>query len=113
MGGFSFDSPDRLWALTLVVGLLVAYVVMQRRRTRYAVRLPGLDLLASIAPRVGWQRHLPAALMLLALAGTTAAFAEPSANVQVPRERATIVVTMDVSASMAATDVSPDRLSAA
>ena len=113
MHGLTFDSPARLWALLVVAALLAAYVVLQRRRTRYAVRLPGLDLLASIAPRLGWRRHVPAALMLLALTGTTAAFAEPSAQVQVPRERATIVVTMDVSASMAATDVSPDRLDAA
>jgi Ca-activated chloride channel family protein len=113
MSGLSFASPGRLWVLALVAGLLVAYVLMQRRRTKYAVRLAGLDLLASIAPRLGWRRHLPAALMLLALAGSTAAFAEPTANVQVPRERATIIVALDVSYSMSATDVSPDRISAA
>ena len=113
MRGLAFDSPERLWLLLLVVALLAAHVLLQRRRSRYAVRLPGLDLLASIAPRLGWRRHLPAALLLLALAGTTAAFAEPTANVQVPRERATIVVALDVSYSMAATDVSPDRITAA
>jgi Ca-activated chloride channel family protein len=113
VNGLAFDSPGRLWALLVVVALLVAHVVLQRRRTRYAVRLPGLDLLASVAPKLGWRRHLPAALMLLALSGTTVAFAEPTAEVQVPREKATIIVTMDVSASMAATDVSPDRLTAA
>ena len=113
MHGLAFNSPSRLWALLAVVALLAAYVAMQRRRTRYAVRLPGLELLASVAPKLGWRRHLPAALMLLALAGTTTAFAEPTANVQVPREKATIIVAMDVSASMAATDVSPDRLDAA
>jgi len=113
MNGLAFDSPGRLWALLVVVALLGAYVLMQRRRSRYAVRLPGLELLASVAPKLGWRRHLPAALMLLALAGTTTAFAEPTANVQVPREKATIIVALDVSASMAATDVSPDRLTAA
>ncbi|MDT7570597.1 MAG: Ca-activated chloride channel [Actinomycetota bacterium] len=113
MSGLSFDSPGRLWVLALVAGMLVAYVLLQRRRNKYAVRLPGLDLLASIAPRLGWRRHLPAALMLLALTSTTAAFAEPRANVQVPRERATIIVALDVSYSMSATDVSPDRITAA
>ena len=113
MNDLAFDSPGRLWLLLGVVALLATYVVLQRRSSRYAVRLPGLDLLASIAPRLGWRRHVPAALMLLALTGTTAAFAQPSANVQVPREKATIIVTLDVSASMAATDVSPDRLTAA
>ena len=113
MDGLTFNSPARLWALVLVAALLVAYVVMQRRRTKYAVRLPGLELLASIAPKLGWRRHLPAALLLLSLTGATAAFAEPSAEVSVPRERATIVVALDVSYSMSATDVSPDRITAA
>jgi len=113
MDGLTFNSPHRLWALVLVGALLVAYVLMQRRRSRYAVHLPGLDLLASIAPKLGWRRHLPAALLLLSLTGATAAFAEPSADVQVPQERATVIVALDVSYSMAATDVTPDRLSAA
>jgi Ca-activated chloride channel family protein len=113
MSGLGFASPGRLWLLVLVPLLLAIYMVLQRRRPRYAVRLPGLDLLAAVAPRLGWRRHLPAALMLIALGTTTAAFAEPTANVQVPRERATVIVTLDVSYSMAATDVSPDRISAA
>jgi Ca-activated chloride channel family protein len=113
MHGLTFESPGRLWALALVAALLVAYLLLQRRRTKYALRLPGLDLLAAIVPRSRWRRHLPAALLLLALTGTTAAFAEPSAEVQVPRERATVVVALDVSYSMSATDVSPDRISAA
>jgi Ca-activated chloride channel family protein len=113
MSGLTFASPGRLWALLLVVALLVTYVLLQRRRIKYAVTLPGLDLLASIAPRLGWRRHLPAALLLLALGGTTAAFAEPTADVQVPRERATVIVALDVSYSMSATDVSPNRITAA
>ena len=107
MHGLTFDSPARLWLLVLVAALLAVYVVLQRRRTTYAVRLPGLDLLASVAPASRWRRHLPAALLLLALTGTTAAFAEPTAQVQVPRERATVVVALDVSYSMSATDVTP------
>jgi Ca-activated chloride channel family protein len=113
MNGLGFASPQRLWLLALIPALLAAYVVLRRRRPRYAVRLPGLDLLAAVAPRAGWRRHIPAALLLLALGGATTAFAEPTANVQVPRERATVIVTLDVSYSMSATDVSPDRISAA
>jgi Ca-activated chloride channel family protein len=113
MNGLGFASPNRLWLLLLIPLLLAGYVVLLRRRPRFATRLPDLDLLASVAPRLGWRRHLPAALLLVALAGTTAAFAEPTADVQVPRERATVIVTLDVSYSMSATDVSPDRISAA
>lgn len=109
----TFASPGRLWLLVAVVAVAAAHVLLQRRRPRFAVRLPGLALLASVAPRVGWRRHVAPAALLLSMTGATAAFAEPRAEVQVPRERATIVVALDVSLSMAATDVDPDRLTAA
>jgi Ca-activated chloride channel family protein len=109
----TFASPGRLWALVAVAGLAMAYVLVQRRAPRYAVRLPGLALLASVAPGLGWRKHVAAALVLLSMTAATAALAEPRADVQVPRERATIVVALDVSLSMAATDVAPDRLTAA
>lgn len=113
MNGLAFSSPSRLLLLLVVAALAVAYVVRQRRASRYALRLPGLDLLASVAPSLGWRRHAAAVGMLLAMTGATAAFAEPTAQVQVPRERATIVVALDVSLSMQATDVDPDRITAA
>ncbi len=109
----TFTSPERLWLLAAVAGLAVAYVLLQRRRSRYAVRLPGLALLASVAPRLGWRTHAASAALLLSMVGATAAYAEPRAEVRVPRERATIVVALDVSLSMAARDVEPDRLTAA
>jgi len=109
----SFASPARLWLLVLVAALAVAYVLLQRRRSRYAVRLPGLALLAAVAPRLGWRKHVASAALLLSMVGATAAFAEPRASVEVPREQATLVVALDVSLSMAATDVDPDRFTAA
>jgi uncharacterized protein (DUF58 family) len=109
----TFTSPERLWLLAAVGALAVAYVLLQRRRSRYAVRLPGLALLASVAPRLGWRKYIASAALLLSMVGATAAFAEPRAQVQVPPERATLVVALDVSPSMAATDVDPDRLTAA
>ena len=110
----SFLAPERLWLLLAVVALLVAYVVLQRRRPTYALRFSELDLLASLVPRsAAWRRHLPAALLLLSLVALTTAFARPQADVQVPRERATIVVALDTSVSMEATDVEPDRIGAA
>ncbi|MEX2291983.1 MAG: VWA domain-containing protein [Mycobacteriales bacterium] len=110
----SFLAPQRLWLLLAILALLVAYVVLQRRRPTYAVRFTELDLLASLVPRsAAWRRHVPAGLLLLSLVALTTAFARPQADVQVPRERATVVVALDTSISMQATDVAPDRLSAA
>ena len=73
-----------------------------------------MDLLANLAPRrAAWRRHVPTALYLAAVAALAIALARPSMVVAVPREEATIVLTMDVSASMRATDVDPTRLAAA
>jgi Ca-activated chloride channel family protein len=109
-----FLAPERLWLLAGVLALLVAYVVLQRRRPAYAVRFTELDLLASLVPRsYAWRRHVPATLLLLSLVALTTAFARPEAEVQVPSERATVVVALDTSVSMEATDVAPDRITAA
>ncbi len=110
----SFLAPSRLWLLLLVAALAVAYVLLQRRKPAFAVRFTDLELLASVAPRSpGWRRHVPAAVLLLSLVALTVAFARPEAEVEVPRERATVVVAIDTSISMEATDVSPDRITAA
>jgi Ca-activated chloride channel family protein len=109
-----FLSPGRLWLLLLVAVLAVGYVVQQRRKPAYALRFSELDLLASVLPRsAAWKRHVPAVLVLLALTALTTAFARPTGEVEVPRERATVVVALDVSLSMLADDVSPDRITAA
>ena len=109
-----FLAPERLWLLLAVALLAAAYVVLQRRRPAHALRFSELDLLASVLPRsAAWKRHVPAALLLLALAALTTAFARPTGQVEVPRERATVVVALDVSVSMQATDVDPDRITAA
>jgi Ca-activated chloride channel family protein len=110
----SFLEGDRLWLLLLVAALLVGYVVVQRQRRPYAVRFTNVDLLASVAPRhPGWRRHLAAGASLLALTLTVMAFAKPARTVEVPRETATVMLALDVSNSMKATDVEPTRLRAA
>jgi Ca-activated chloride channel family protein len=110
----SFASPQRLWLLLAVAALLAIYLYVQRRRSRYAVRFTSLHLLDKVAPdRPGWRRHLPPGLYLIMLGLLVTGFARPSADVQVPRERATVIVAVDVSLSMESTDVDPNRLTAA
>jgi Ca-activated chloride channel family protein len=109
-----FLSSERLWLLLLVAGLAAAYVVLQRRRRHYAVRFTNLDLLASVAPRrPGWRRHLSAGLLGLALVGVVLGLARPVRDERVPKEAATVMLVVDTSVSMEATDVEPDRLRAA
>src|SRR4051812_48465816 len=108
MMGISFLTPWRLLLLFGVLALGVVYVVFQRRRSAYAVRFTNLELLESVAPkRPGWRRHLAAGIQLLALAVLVLAFAQPTHEVKVPRERATVVLAIDTSLSMEATDVAP------
>lgn len=109
-----FLSPIWLLLLAPVALLAVTYVVMALRRSAYAVRFSTLDLLDKVAPKgPGWRRHVPAAALLAMFVLAVTGFARPTAEVQVPRERATIMVAFDVSASMEATDVDPDRFTAA
>src|SRR5579885_2256947 len=110
----TFLSGARLWFLVVVAALIAAYVVMQLRRKEYAVRFTNLNLLDSIAPkRPSWRRHIPAAAFVLSLIALVTAFAQPARPVKVPRERATVVMAIDTSLSMEATDVQPNRLVAA
>jgi Ca-activated chloride channel homolog len=109
-----WESPERLWLLVGVLAMVVGYLLMQRRRSRYAVRFTNLRLLDRVAPnRPAWRRHVPASLFLAMLALLVVGFARPTDEVRVPRERTTVMVAVDVSTSMLATDVPPDRLSAA
>jgi Ca-activated chloride channel homolog len=108
-----------LWPLALLglVGVALAaaaYVLVQRRRAKYAVRFTNLDLLANVVARTPrWRRHVPPALALLALAGLVVGIARPQVAVAVPRQEATVILAMDSSGSMTATDVEPDRMTAA
>ena len=111
----SFGSPLFLLALLIVPAVLVAALWFDRRPARHAVAFTNLDLLASVAEqhRRPWRRWVPLALFLLALAAASTALARPRATVSVTSSRATIVLLVDVSGSMRASDVKPTRLGAA
>jgi Ca-activated chloride channel family protein len=110
----TFLSPAWLLLLLGVVGLAVAYALAQRRRRSYAVRFTNLELLDVVAPeRPGLRRHLPAIALLLGMIALIGALARPARDVRVPKERATVMVALDTSLSMMASDVTPSRVEAA
>jgi Ca-activated chloride channel homolog len=110
----SFASPLRLLLIVVPALLLGAYLLAQRSRRKYALRFTSVDLLASVAPRrPGWQRHISAALMLFAVLALVVGLAGPTRKVRVAKQRGTIMLAIDTSGSMSATDVAPNRLAAA
>ena len=110
----TFESPLFLLTLLAVPLLLGLYLLSQRRRRAYAVRFTNLALLGQVMGKgPGFRRHLPAGLFLLALTGLGLAMARPEALVSVPRARTSVMLTVDVSGSMEASDVQPSRIQAA
>ena len=110
----SFAHPWWFLALIAVVGLAVGYVVVQRRTRKHTLRFANLELLEKVAPkRPSRVRHVPFAVITAALLLLVVALAGPTANTKVPRNRATVMLAIDVSLSMESTDVAPDRLTAA
>jgi Ca-activated chloride channel family protein len=109
----SFQWPLMLWLLLLVPLLVAGYLYLLSRRRRATVRYPSLALIKQAGPGPGWRRHIPPALMLLAFTFLLLAMARPSAEVSLPSRVATVMLVMDVSGSMRATDVNPSRIMAA
>ena len=110
----SFAEPALLWTLLLLPLALLLYLVVQRRRGRVAERFTSLALLPNLAPRSpGWRRHAPAVLYLVALGALLLSLARPQAVIPVRKDESTVVMVMDTSISMVATDVQPNRLTAA
>ena len=109
-----FLWPSNLWLLLALPLVVALYLWLQRRRRKLAVRYASLTLVKEALGRgPGWRRHVPPALFLGALAAMLLAAARPVAMVTLPSAQQTIILAMDVSGSMRATDVQPNRLVAA
>jgi Ca-activated chloride channel family protein len=110
----TFLWPRMLLLLPVVALLAVAYIASQRRRQKYAVRFASLSVVKeALGKGPGFRRHVPPILFLTALAVMVVGMARPTALVVLPSQRATIILTLDVSGSMRAEDVAPTRLAAA
>jgi Ca-activated chloride channel homolog len=110
----TFLAPSWLLLLLVVAALAGGYVLLQSRRRHYAVKFTNLELLQSVAPRrPGWRRHVAAAAVGLGLIALIVGLARPVRSEKVPRDEAIVMLVVDVSASMSATDVSPSRIGAA
>jgi Ca-activated chloride channel family protein len=110
----SFQWPIGLVALLLVPLALAGYILLERRRGNAVARFSNPALYPNlVGRRPGWRRHIPVGFLLAALTALLIGFARPQASVSAPLEKATIVLAMDISRSMAATDVKPTRLAAA
>lgn len=110
----SFREPTVLFGLVLLPAVALAYLAVGRRRVHEAAAWGDPALIAgSLTARPGWRRHLPAALLALAAGLLVVALARPQRTVAAPQRAATVVLVNDVSGSMRAEDVEPDRLTAA
>ncbi|MCK6583140.1 MAG: VWA domain-containing protein [Anaerolineales bacterium] len=110
----SFLWSPLLVLLSIIPFIVVAYILLLRRRRKFAVRYSSLSLVREAASHQTWlRRHLPFALFLLALTSLILALGRPVATVTVPSNQATIILAIDVSRSMCATDISPNRLEVA
>jgi Ca-activated chloride channel homolog len=110
----NFKDPERLWLAVGMLAMGVAYVTLQVRRGRFTARFASPGMMAKLAPRrPGWRRHLSAIAFAALLALLITAFARPGADAKVPRDRATIIIAMDTSGSMVASDIKPNRIEVA
>jgi Ca-activated chloride channel family protein len=109
----TFERPLMLATLVLVPAAIALYVLAERRRMRYAIRFTNVDVLAGVMRGRIWRRYLPLVFFLLALAALCIGMARPQRTTLVPKDRATVILVVDVSRSMESKDVKPSRIGAA
>ncbi|AQA05627.1 hypothetical protein BVC93_28280 [Mycobacterium sp. MS1601] len=109
-----FEHPWFFLFFIVIAALVVLYVMVQRARETRVLRFANMELLETVAPKrpTRW-RHLPAIALITSMSLLTIAMAGPTHDVRIPRNRAVVMLVIDVSQSMRATDVAPSRLSAA
>lgn len=114
MFGLEFLNPERLWVLWLLPFLVAGYVWVVLRKKKTGMRFTNTTILSRVVPKQSqWRRHLAVALSLASMVSLALAWSRPNGVEMVPRERATVVLVIDISNSMQATDVKPNRLDAA
>ena len=109
----TFQWPEALWLAAALPLLVVAYWFILRRRKKFAVRYSNLAMVKAAMQGGSWRRHVPPVMLLLALAALILAMARPQAVLTLPSQHETVILAMDVSGSMRASDVEPNRLVAA
>jgi Ca-activated chloride channel family protein len=110
----SFQWPEMLWLHLALLALVAAYFYALHRKKKFALRYASLTLVKdAMGAGQKWRRHVPPLLFLLALAIMITAIARPTAVITLPSQHETVILAMDVSGSMRATDVEPNRLIAA
>lgn len=109
----TFERPFLLLTLLLVPLAVAVYVLAERRRMRYAIRFTNVDVLAGVVRGRIWRQYVPPVLFLLALAALCVGMARPQRTALVAKDRATVILVVDVSRSMEAKDVKPSRIGAA
>lgn len=108
----TFIWGDMLWLL-LLVPVLIALYIWALRRKKSSLRYANLALVKqAMGKSVGWRRHVPPALFLVAITILIAAVARPAAVIELASSRATVILAMDVSGSMRARDIEPSRIEA-
>ena len=110
----SFLSPEFLWLLLALPAVAAIYLLVLKRKKRSALRYANLELVKeAMGKGLWWRRHLPPAILFAALAAMLTAIARPSAVITLPAHHETVILAIDVSGSMRATDVAPSRIEAA
>jgi Ca-activated chloride channel homolog len=117
LGPMTLSGFEHAWFflfLFVVLGLVALYIIMQLARQQRMLRFANMELLESVAPKMPTRwRHLSAILLMLSLLLFTIAMAGPTHDIRIPRNRAVVMLVIDVSQSMRATDVEPNRMVAA
>jgi Ca-activated chloride channel homolog len=109
----TFAHPLLLLTLVAVPAAVGLYLLAERRRMRYAIRFTNVDVLAGVLRGRVWRQYVPPVLFVLAVAALCVGVARPQRTTLVPKDRATVILVVDVSRSMEAKDVKPSRIGAA